>query len=166
MKMDHTTCDLATLSGFLDQELGPDEHCRMDKHLKYCPACQKVLRANQFVSGFLRVGLGEALSHEDVEDFEERVFDRIQRRGVPWWMKLRAPFMSKKFYVPAAAMATALIVLFSVARRPAPEPGPSAIINSFKGDVASVIILETRKSHQTILWFNENFMPGDDIGET
>jgi anti-sigma factor RsiW len=166
MKMDHNCCDPAVLSRFLDKELGPDEHCRIDKHLKYCPACQKVLRANQSISTFLRAVLEEELSHADVEDFEEGVLDRIQRKGVPWWMKLRSLFLSKKFYVPAAAMATVLILLFSVVRRPAPEPGPSAIINSFKGDVASVMILETRKSHQTILWFNENLMSGDDNGET
>jgi anti-sigma factor RsiW len=153
------------LSRFFDQELGPDERSRIDKHLRYCPACKKVLRANQSISTFLKAGLEEELSHADVEEFEERVLDLIQKKGVPWWMKLRALLMSKKFYVPAAAVATVLILFFSVVRRPAPESGPSAIIKSFTGEISSVMIIHTPKSHQTILWFNETLIPGDEDDE-
>jgi hypothetical protein len=153
------------VSRFFDQELGPDEHDRINKHLRHCPSCQKVLKANQSISALLRAGLEEAFSHVDIEDFEERVFDLIQRKGAPWWMKLRALFVSKRFYVPAVAVATLLILVLSVVRRPAPEPGPSAIIKSFTGDISSVMIIQMPKSQQTILWFNETLLPGDEDDE-
>jgi anti-sigma factor RsiW len=164
--MAHNYCDHEALSRFLDEELGPEEHGRINEHLKYCPFCQKALRANQSISACLRAGLEGAFSHADAEEFEDRLLDRIQKKGIPRWTQVSSLIMSKKFYVPAAAVATALMLLFSVARGPAPEPGPSAIINSFKGDVASVMILETQKSHQTILWFSENAVSGDDNNET
>ncbi|UCD86600.1 MAG: zf-HC2 domain-containing protein, partial [Desulfobacterales bacterium] len=62
MTTDQTSCDLTMLSRFFDQELGPDEQSRIDKHLKYCPASQKVLRANQSISTLRRAGLEEELS--------------------------------------------------------------------------------------------------------
>ena len=156
MKLDRNSCDLALLSRFLDQELGPDDRVRINKHLKQCPACRRVLRGDQSISAFFKTGLQEELSHTAVEESEEKVFDLIRSKGIPWWMKVTDLLRSKRFYVPAAAMATLLILVLSVVRRPAFESGPSAIVSSFKGDVASVMILETRKSHQTILWFNES----------
>jgi anti-sigma factor RsiW len=165
MTTDETPCDATMLSRFLDQELGPDEHDRINEHLSYCPSCQKVLRENQSISTLLRAGLEEAISRADIENFEERVFDLIQRKGAPWWIKLKALFMSRKFYVPAVAVATVLILLLSVVRRPDPETGPSAIIKSFTGEISSVMIIQTPKSQQTILWFNETLIPGDEDDE-
>jgi anti-sigma factor RsiW len=156
MKPDRNSCDPALLSRFLDQELGPDDRARIDKHLKHCPACRRVLRGDQSISALFKTGLKEELSHAEFEESEERVFDLIRSKGIPWWMKVTDLFRSKRFYVPAAAMATVLILVFSVVKRPASKSGPSAIVSSFKGDVASVMILETRKSQQTILWFNES----------
>jgi hypothetical protein len=165
MKIDDNSCDPALLIRFLDQELGPDDHARIEKHLEDCLACRKVLRADQSISELLKAGLTEELSHAHVEEFEERVLDLIHSEGLPWSIKLRDFFASKRFYVPAVAVATALVLFFSVLKGPAPEPGPSAIVSSFKGDVASVMILQTRKSNQTILWFNETpDFRNDNIG--
>jgi len=133
-------------------------------HLKYCPSCQKVLRDNQSVSTLLKTGLDEMLAHANLEQVEEGVLALIHSKRVSWWMKLRDQFVSKRFYVPATAIATGLVLFFALVRGPAPVPGPSAIINSFEGDVGCVMILETEKSHQTILWFSENPSPGADDG--
>jgi anti-sigma factor RsiW len=160
-----TTCDPTTLSRFFDEELGPDDHARTDKHLKHCPACRRILRGDQSIRAVFKDGLAEELSHAHVEELEERVLDLIRSKGLPWWTKPRAFFASKRFYVPAAAMATALILFFSVVRDPASEPGPSAIIKSFTGEISSVMIIETPKSQQTILWFNETLIPGDEDDE-
>jgi hypothetical protein len=165
MKMNDNSCDPAMLIRFLDQELGPDDHARIDKHLEDCPACRKILRADQSISALFKAGLTEEVSRAHVEKFEERVLDLVRSEGLPWSIQLRNFIASKKFYVPAAAVATALVLFFTVVKGPSPEPGPSAIVSSFKGDVASVMILQTRKSNQTILWFNEtpNFR-NDNIG--
>jgi len=162
MTMDQKTCDSNLLNRFFDEELGPDEFARMTHHLKYCPSCQEVLRHNRSVSTLLRTGLDEVLAHANFEEAEEGVLALIQKKRGPWWMKLRDQLVCKKFYVPAAAVATGLVVFFALVTGPAPAPGPSAIINSFEGDVGSVMILETEKSHHTILWFSENPSPGGD----
>lgn len=165
MKMNQMTCDPNLLNRFFDQELGPDESARMAHHLKYCGSCQEALRDNQSVSALLRTSLDEALARISFEEVEEGVLALIHRKRGPWWMKLRDQVVSKRFYVPAAAVATGVVLFFALVTGPAPAPGPSAIINSFQGDVGSVMILETEKSHHTILWFSENPSPdGDDGG--
>ena len=165
MTTDKTACDPTMLSRFLDQELGPDDHARIDKHLEDCPACRKILRADQSISALFKAGLTEELSHAHAKKLEEGVLDLVRNEGLPWFIKLRNFIVSKKFYVPAAAMATALVLFFSVVKRPTPERGPSAIIKSFTGEISSVMIMETPKSQQTILWFNETRIPGDEDDE-
>lgn len=162
MKMNQMTCDPNLLNRFFDEELGPDESARMAHHLKYCGSCQEALRDNQSVSALLRTSLDEALARISFEEVEEGVLALIHRKRSPWWMKLRDRVVSKRFYVPAAAVATGVVLFFALVTGPAPAPGPSAIINSFQGDVGSVMILETEKSHHTILWFSENPSPGGD----
>jgi len=165
MKIDDNSCNPDLLGRFLDRELGPVDHARIDQHLEDCPACRKVLRAHQSISALFKASLTQELSHAHVEEFEERVLDLIRGKGLPWSMKLRNFLASRRFYVPAAAMATALILFFSVVKRPAPEPGPSAIIKSFTGEISSVMIIQTPKSKQTILWFNETLTTGDEDDE-
>jgi hypothetical protein len=163
MKMDQTTCDPTLLNRFFDEELGPDEYAPMIHHLKSCPSCQKAFRDNQSVSSLLKAGVDGALAHVSLEELEEAAVALIHRKGAPWWMRLGNLLVSRKFYVSATAMATGLVLFFALVRGPAPVPGPSALINSFEGDVASVMILETQRSHQTVLWFSENANAvGDD----
>jgi anti-sigma factor RsiW len=165
MKMDQKTCDSNLLNRFFDEELGPDESARMAHHLKYCPSCQETLRHNQSVSTLFRTGLDEVLAPINFEKVEEGVLALMHKKRGPWWMKLRDQLVCKRFYVPAAAAAAGLVLFFALVTGPAPAPGPSAIINSFEGDVGSVMILETEKAHHTILWFSENpSSGGDDLG--
>lgn len=160
--MDQMTCDVNLLNRFLDEELGPDESAWMVQHLKSCRSCQEALRDSQAVSTLIRTSLDEALARINLEEVEEGVLAAIHRKRSPWWVKLGEQFVSKKFYVPAAAAVTGLVLFFALVTGPAPAPGPSAIINSFQGNVGSVMILETEKSHHTILWFSENPSPGGD----
>jgi hypothetical protein len=66
--------------------------------------------------------------------------------------------------VPAGAAALVLALLLVTLPPPAQLAEPSAIVNSFSGDVASVIIVETPESHQTIIWYTERALP--DSGGT
>jgi hypothetical protein len=79
----------------------------------------------------------------------------LWRKEIPWWIQLRAFLVSKRCLVPATALALAFL-FFVLLQPPASVSGPSAIISSFQGDVASVMILETPESHQTILWISES----------
>lgn len=164
MKTDQTTCDDSLLNRFFDRELGPDECTRISEHLKDCPSCQKALRGDRSISTAFKTHLGKELSRTNLEKVEERVLTLIQSKEVSWWTKAKDLLFSKKFYVPATGIAAILILFFSYSRQPRSTSSPSAIINSFKGDVASVMILETRNSHQTILWFDETVVSDEDNG--
>jgi anti-sigma factor RsiW len=112
------TCDPDLLNRFFDKELGPDESARVAHHLKYCRTCQASLRDSQSVSALLRTSLEEAVAHINFEELEQGVVALIQSKRRPWWMKLRDQFVSKKFYVPAAAIATGLVRLARVPSSP------------------------------------------------
>ena len=166
MEKHKAICDSTLLNRLFDQELAPDEYAWIDKHLKDCRSCQETLRDTQSISTLFKGNLGKELSRAKLEQVEDNVLGLIQRKEAPWWMKLRGLFVSKKFYVPITATVAALFLLFSLARHPSSVSGPSAITNSFEGDVGSVMILETQKSHQTILWFNEVSVSSGENGET
>jgi len=148
-------CDPALLSRFFDGELGPDEQACIRAHLKECFSCQKALIDHQRISALFKTISNGAASQAKFDDIEEGVMSQIRKDRDPWWLKFKAFFLSKKLLVPATAFTAAFIILFSLLRAPLPESGPSAIINSFTGEISSVIIMETPESRQTIIWFNE-----------
>jgi len=161
MKMDPTICDPALLNRFFDQELGPDEYALMTEHIKHCPSCQKALQDAEAISALFSTALDKELSRAKLEKVEEKVLAFIRRKKTPWWLKLGHLLVARRFYVPATAVIAGLILYFSFLAPPTSVSGPSAIINSLKGNVGSVMILETPKSHQTILWFSEPLISGD-----
>ena len=163
--MEQIPCNFRLLNDFFDQELPPQESAGMNRHVEYCPSCKEILQHNQSVSTLLGRGLDETLARVDFEALEEGVLARIDSKRAPWWIKLGNQLVSKRFYVPAAAAATVIVLFFTFVQSPAPVAGPSAIINSVEGNVGSVMILETEKSHHTILWFSEKPSSGSDDHE-
>jgi len=157
MKKDHTECDPILLGRFLDQELGPDQHARVEKHLRDCLSCQKAARNQRAFADLLNAKVGKAVSLTDFDHLERQVLARVRDRQAPWWQEAVSLIFSRKILIPAATMAAVLTLFFSYPRPPAQISGPSAIINSFTGDISSVMILETPKSRQTIIWFDETF---------
>jgi len=155
MKKIHIECDSTLIERFFDNELAPDEHERFSRHLEDCPSCQKAVRDNQTISALFKSSLSKALSQTSFEDLEENVLNQIRKRSVPWWKKLIDFLSSKKFLVPATAMA-AILLFLTLTRQPVPVPDQSAIVKSFSGDVSSVMIIETPKTRQTIIWYNES----------
>jgi len=156
-------CDEELLSRFFDQELGQEESVHMREHVDHCASCQRALQENQTLSVQFKTGLDQGLSGVDLGKIEKNVVAVICRQDVRWWMGLRDLFFSRKFFFPATAMAAALL-LSVLLRPPASLSGPSAIVSSFEGDVASVMILETPESHQTIIWISENVTSAGDNG--
>ena len=155
MKTPPDKCDPALLNRFFDQELEPKEHALVSKHIGHCPSCQKVVREHQSVSTLFKKSLDRELAHADLAGIEERALALIRRKRFPWPMQFKELLVSRRFYAPAAAMVAGVLLFVALLSSPTPAPGPSAIITSFEGDVASVMILETPKSHQTILWISE-----------
>ncbi len=160
MKKEKKMCDPERLGHFLDRELEADKYALIRSHIQSCPRCQKILQGNQFISSLFQTGL-ERKGHEvNFREIEEKVMAQIEKGGASWQSRLEEFFVSKRFYIPAATVTAVLLVVFSFLGRPISTPGPSAIIKSFQGSVGSVMILETPKSHQTILWFNEALVSG------
>ncbi|MDM8522234.1 zf-HC2 domain-containing protein [Desulfococcaceae bacterium HSG8] len=155
MKKNHDKCNPLLLNRFFDQELGPDEHARVSKHLRDCPSCQKALRENQSLSALVADNFEKTVSGTRFDHIEDNVLERIRNDRIPWQIKLKSLFAPKRLLIPAGALVAIFILFFSLVKSPVPVSGPSAIINSFTGDISSVIIIETPESRQTIIWFNE-----------
>ncbi|QTA93709.1 anti-sigma factor family protein [Desulfonema magnum] len=163
MKKSRRKCDPILLNKFFDKELRPDERAQMTEHLRDCPSCQKALQENESLSALFTDSLDKSVSQAIPDDFEYRIISKLETRNSK--LESLIPILNsqfsilnslKKFFIPA--MATAILILFfSFTKPPASVAGPSAIVSSFTGDIASVMILETPESHQTIIWFNETF---------
>lgn len=159
-------CDPTLISLYLDGELDSDKEVEIKDHLKGCSSCQRALADYRAASSLLKAGADRALARANLVDLEEKVLERTRsgRRG--WWWRLKDLSPPKKILIPAAAMAGALLLFLAYPRPPSPVSGPSAIINSFTGEISSVIFIETPESRQTIIWFREAVMNGGESDET
>ncbi len=154
----HDGCDLRLLNDFRDGELGGEERARVEKHLEKCGACKEKLREYDRISGIYKVGMDSTLSGTSFDGLEEAVMKQIRKKRVSLWDKFTDLFLSKRFLIPVSSMATVLIICLALFRHGyfSEEPtGPSAIVDSFTGDVTSVVIMETPESRQTIIWYSE-----------
>ena len=154
MKKAHHECDEELIGRYFDGELSRKEHDRISMHLRDCPSCQKILQDNQAISTVFRDSLEREVSQTDFSVLETRVLNQIRQKGNPWWERIAKRFSSIRILIPATAVA-ALILFFAITRSPTTISGPSAIIEAFSGEVSSVMIIETPKSHQTIIWYKE-----------
>lgn len=159
-------CAPALISLYLDGELGPDIESWLKDHLKGCHCCQKALSDYRSASSLLKASADKALSRANLEVLEEEVLGRVRKVRPGRWERLRYLLLPKKILIPAAAVAGALILFLAYPRPPSPVSGPSAIVNSFTGEVLSVMIIETPGSRQTVIWFREAVMNGGESNET
>ncbi len=166
MKADARKCDPVRVSLYQDGELTPEARKDFEAHLAECPACLQRLAANRIMSYRLKRQFAEAAPRLDAA-FSHDVVEALRRRQAPWHERLREWFSFKKALYPVAGFALLAIISLGVIRYQnslKPEPGPSAIVDSFSGNVASVMILEVPETRQTIIWYTESEEPEDDIG--
>jgi len=154
MKKAHHECDEELIGRYLDGEISQEEHDSISRHLKDCLSCQKILQDNQVISTNFRDTLERESSQADFGVLETRVLDRIRQKENPWWKRLVKQFLSLRILIPATALA-ALVLFFAIPRSPTTISDPSAIVEAFSGEVSSVMIIETPKSRQTIIWYKE-----------
>ena len=155
MKTDKSYCDPEILSRFFDGETGPGEEDFVLEHLKTCEQCQRELKRNAQLSKRYQGKLHKELSGIHAAALEEKILERIRKNRSRFWPGILDLFTSMKFLVPAAAAIGLVFFVFITLKGPSPDSPPSAIINSFTGEVSSVMILETPQTHQTIIWINE-----------
>ena len=150
-------CDKLLLNRFFDQELGPAEHAKVSEHLEHCSFCQNALQNSQSISVLFSESFDRKMSQADLGKIEKNVTGLMRNKKELLWIKLKSLFGSEKFLIQASAAAAVFVIFFSImGYNSSSAPGPSALIKSCTGDVTSVMIIETPKSRQTIIWFNES----------
>jgi len=157
-------CDLVLLNRYADQETDPEETRHVQAHLLSCSQCRQALAEQRQLAELLQQGVFAAQQAVDFDRLEKRILT-VEHRRSGIWGDIRDWVLSWKVALPVAAATAALILFFftPVFQQPSPS-GPSAIINSFTGRVTSVMILETPRSQQTVIWYSEE-SPTDNASE-
>ena len=150
-------CDEILIDRYLDGDLDAGEKARIEAHLAGCRPCRRRVDAMAAFSQDLRDRVHRVTESVDFIALEKQVLNKALRQhrsrsGISRFVA------SLKYAIPAAVTASLLIffVYSNFVGKPAPTPVPSAIINSFTGSMSSVMIFETPKTRQTILWYNED----------
>ena len=150
------------ISRFMDNDLSEKEMAALEKHLATCPECrQRANRYQRLEDGVIRMVHQQSLSM-DTAALEHALLKKTRSQG----QKKRtqtSPFkgfmdfiQGKKFYLQMASFAAILLLstLFLKDQEKVIR-APSAIVNSIDGNMASVMILETREQRHTIIWYKE-----------
>lgn len=151
------TCDEVRLNLYLDGELGDNETQWMDAHLKDCTVCRQKAKTIVAFTHAFRQRVKDSADLIDFKILEKEVLKKTLPRYVP-----RSIFGNildaLKFLGPIAIIAGFLIFFIYTRYIADSAPAPSAIIDSFTGNVESLMIFET-ESQETILWYNEKTDP-------
>jgi len=146
-------CGTEMISRFMDNELHGDELLTVQSHVASCESCRE--RLNSY--GKIGEGLNSLISEKRWsagQEMEARVIERIRQKEGRLQGLIELIF-SKRMFIPAG-LAVSLGFLFMVFLNNQAPSGPSAIISSLSGTGSSIMIMETSKSRQTILWVKEN----------
>ncbi len=154
--MNSLKCDQMLLMQYYDGELGSEEEGRVKAHVAECGSCSAFIREAKALSTLFRDGFQPNIA-------EGRALNSLPGNREPvespaLWNRIMDLFRIRRALIPALALTAMLIAVFSFdtdVRSPAMAGEPSAIINSFSGDVSTVMFLETPETHQTIIWYEE-----------
>jgi anti-sigma factor RsiW len=150
------------ISRFMDKDLSKQEMAQLEKHLATCPTCR------QLVNRYKRLGDGVIrMVHQQVPPMETAALEHALLKKIRSETQIKrsltSPFkrfmdfiQGKKFYLQMASFAAILLLstLFLKDQEKVIR-APSAIVNSIDGNMASVMILETREQRHTIIWYKE-----------
>lgn len=159
-KISKNNNDYVRLGYSSDQTIVRGASCPMNEQAMGRSSGRKQRREEETISTLYKRALNGVQCPSRLLNVEEMVVAAIRQDKVPLQRKVKAFLSSRRFYVPATAMAAALVLFFVVfSGSPRPVAGPSAMISYVSGEIESVMILETRKTHRTILWFSETGKP-------
>ncbi|WP_372678535.1 anti-sigma factor [Desulfosarcina sp.] len=149
-----SVCDESMLDRYLDGDLDNAEIAQVETHVAGCRRCHGQVAALRAFSHHLRDRVHQAADSVDFVALEKEVLNQALKRYPS--RGGRSMFIaSLKYTIPATVMA-GLVLFFAFSHTVLkPPPVPSAIINSFTGSMSSVMIFETPKTRQTILWYTE-----------
>ena len=148
------SCKLEEISRFHDGETYQAETRRIEEHLQECPECRQELTRLREISGKLRQTVEKAHKEMDFQRFEQQILTAA-RQHTRLRDRLKESLFSWRLAIPAAAAALLIVFFINNLFQPSLSSGPSAIIDSFTGQVKSVMILETTSKRQTVIWYSE-----------
>lgn len=148
------SCNPEEISRYLDGESLPADTHRIEEHLRICPECRREITRLRKTGGILRQTVETASKEVDFQRLEQQILVAT-RQHRPQRVRLLERLLSWRVALPAAAAAALLVLFFYNPFQPALSSGPSAIIDSFTGQVKSVMILETPQNRQTVIWYSE-----------
>ena len=155
MEKVHQHVDPKLLESFLDGEVAEGRHPSVREHVEKCLLCGKNRRDNRTIAASVKEGLLREISYVDLKHIESEVLRKMARGKVKGWRGEGSLTVTRNVWGPVAAGVVAVLLFFVFYEPVIPPVKPSAFVQSFKGDVVSVMIFETPRSHQTILWFKE-----------
>ncbi|MFH1156991.1 MAG: zf-HC2 domain-containing protein [Pseudomonadota bacterium] len=149
-----TRYDTLILSRFVDDELGLDVHAAVRDHLESCRECEGLVSRYRNAADTVNQALSRV---EDTLDLG-RIHSPVPEQGT-WNPGMGNTIFGWLFRKNVLQMASIIAIIVStwayVEYRPVESAGPSAIVTSVDGNASSVMILETRGEHHTIIWFKE-----------
>jgi hypothetical protein len=158
MKSACKTYDEKTISKFIDNELASEKTEAVSKHIETCPVCNSIATKYNHLSDVFVKNTSKQVDTIDKGLIGQNVFKRIKEKENVFFQKV-FDYFPPKFYLKIASVVAIVFVSFIYFQERIIKPvdliGPSAIVNSVDGNVSSVMIFETEKSKQTIIWFSE-----------
>jgi len=150
--------DKETISKFVDKELSPEKNDEIKKHIQECDGCRNIFNHYTQFSELFEQNTVRQVDEIDTKMLRQNVLEQIKRKEVHFLKKV-FDYFSPKFYLKIASVLVIMVAgLVYFQAQPInfiDTAGASAIVNSVDGDVSSVMIFETEKSKQTIIWFSE-----------
>ena len=147
-------CGAQLINRYLDNELHGDEFIRVRTHIAGCESCRTRLKDYEKIHSGLNSIIHTTPCASSVE-LENRVIESIRSKNKVGSKDWKDVIFSRKILVPAGIAVSIIWVFFTFYNTPMPV-GPTAIVSSLSGSGSSVMILETPKTRETILWFSEN----------
>lgn len=152
--------DNQTLGLYVDGELEQNVFQEIENHLKTCTNCRSVVKKYKKFSRIFKNQVESQTSGSFDNLSEERVFTLFKKSRQPFWQDLFNFISVKKNILQLASITAILLASMAYYQINTVDlmgelDGPSAIVNSVEGDMASVMILETHESNHTIIWYTE-----------
>ncbi len=146
-------CGTDLISRYYDKDLNPDEYSDVKVHIDSCKKCRKSLAEYNNLTDSLKITFNEAAENDTLK-IENRVIESIRRKKRAWWLRLADQVFTKRMLIPAV-MTAAIAIFITNFYTGNSEQGPGAIITSLSSS-ESVVIMQTDKTHQPIIWISEN----------
>lgn len=150
-----SSCETITklLERYFDHQVNDEERALVEEHLLTCNPCTEMLRGLEQLRAALKGPVDEALKEETFPWVWEKIERGLRQPERPaWWEGL----IRRKVWIPAVAMATALL-LFTLPllfKKP-PSDLERSVVEYVESGVYNVMVYESEKGKVTVIWLFE-----------